>query len=182
MNNVQRAWEPVRGFETHYEVSDDGLVRRKLMAQGVKSLRRPLKAAVMNAGYYMVGLSVNGVKHQRLVHRLVADTFLGPIPKGHFVNHINGKKLDNRLSNLEIVTPKQSTAHALRMRLMPAGERHANAKLTEFQVAVIKRARGRIRASTLARRYEVNRSHISRIWNRPWGYAGFENEPSSDCQ
>lgn len=38
-------------------------------------------------------------------HRLVADQVFGGIPEGYHVHHINGKRFDNRASNLEILSP-----------------------------------------------------------------------------
>ena len=42
------------------------------------------------------------------MHRLVAETHIGDIPPGHVVHHKNGKRCDNRKTNLEIVTPSQN--------------------------------------------------------------------------
>ena len=47
-----------------------------------------------------------------LVHRLVYEAFMGPIPKGMWVNHKDGNKLNNHISNLELTTPKQNHEHA----------------------------------------------------------------------
>lgn len=44
------------------------------------------------------------------VHRLVYAAFVGNIPDGHEINHINMLKFDNRLSNLECVTRQQNAA------------------------------------------------------------------------
>ena len=64
-------------------------------------------------GYLAVGLNckISGKRKTVMVHRLVADTFLGP-DENLVVNHKNGKKLDNRLANLEFVTKQQNSAHA----------------------------------------------------------------------
>ena len=46
------------------------------------------------------------------VHRLVAEYFIGEIPDGYEINHINGDTKDNRVKNLEIVTHKENMRHA----------------------------------------------------------------------
>ncbi|WP_034300676.1 HNH endonuclease signature motif containing protein [Bacillus cihuensis] len=68
---------------------------------------------------YLPYKSPNGYLHVYgdLAHRLVVEAFIGPIPKGRVVNHINGRKLDNRDCNLEIVTYRQNTRHAIRTGL-----------------------------------------------------------------
>lgn len=72
-----------------------------------------------------------------MVHRLMAVTFLGD-PNGLQVNHKNGIKTDNRLSNLELVTPSENMQHALNTGLNKClGETHHFARLTEYQVRKI---------------------------------------------
>ena len=56
-------------------------------------------------GYRYV--TVNGVQYA--VHRLVAETFIGPIPEGCQIDHISRDKSANMLSNLRIVTPSQNS-------------------------------------------------------------------------
>lgn len=79
-------WVSVPGF-TGYEVSDQGHVRNK----NGKLLRQ--HPAARNAGFY-----VRLGKTTRLVHKLVLLAFRGPSKQR--ITHINGNKLDNRLSNL----------------------------------------------------------------------------------
>lgn len=43
-----------------------------------------------------------------LAHRIVWEAFNGPIPAGMHINHINEKKDDNRLENLNLMTPKEN--------------------------------------------------------------------------
>lgn len=79
-------------------------------------------------GYKLVtakGLSKNG---QVRVHRLVAECFIGQIPEGMEINHIDGDKGNNNLSNLEIVTPKENSVHAVSIGLTPVGKSHHNTK------------------------------------------------------
>ena len=46
------------------------------------------------------------------IHRAVWETFVGPIPERMHINHKNLDRADNRLENLEVVTPKQNSQHA----------------------------------------------------------------------
>jgi len=66
--------------------------------------------------YIRLTLRVEGVKTYRYAHVVVAETFLGN-PKGLQVNHKNGVKVDNRVSNLEWVTARENTLHAYKTGL-----------------------------------------------------------------
>lgn len=94
-------WKDIANYD-NYEVSTFGKVRNKKSG-------RILKAA-NNGGYYNVNLSkLKG--NCKLVHKLVAETFIdNPENKAH-VNHKDKNGLNNRLSNLEWNTPKQNNAH-----------------------------------------------------------------------
>ena len=72
-----------------------------------------LKPDVSKDGYCRVSLCVNGVRHRRLVHRIVAEVLI-PNPHGKkCVNHIDGNKMNNSVSNLEWVTYKENEVHAV---------------------------------------------------------------------
>lgn len=107
------------------------------------------------------------------VHRLVVQTFIGEIPKGMVVNHKDGNKHNNNLSNLEIVTPSQNTKHALENKLFKAacGVKTGKAKLKEEDVLQIyKYLKSGISNKELAKKFNVNFRTISQIktgfrWN-----------------
>ena len=75
----------------------------------------------------------------RLVHRLVAEAFLGSPPDGYEVNHINSVKDDNRIENLEYVTRSQNLLHAVEQTGAYRGERNSQATITEETVREIRR-------------------------------------------
>lgn len=66
-----------------------------------------------SCGYMIVTLCHQGLRKNKRVHRLLCEAFLpNPENKAH-VNHIDGNKLNNCLSNLEWATPKENNAHAI---------------------------------------------------------------------
>lgn len=65
-----------------------------------------------SCGYMIVTLCHEGVRKNKRVHRLLAEAFLeNPESKAH-VNHIDGNKLNNDLSNLEWATPQENSQHS----------------------------------------------------------------------
>jgi hypothetical protein len=71
-----------------------------------------------------------------LVHRLVAQAFLGE--SRLTVNHIDGNKLNNELSNLEYLSVADNTRHAAKVLKAYSGEKNGRCKLTSSQVVEIK--------------------------------------------
>jgi hypothetical protein len=110
-------WLPVAGYDGFYEVSDQGRVRslsRKVQNAGKVDYisGRILSPNFTGKGYLFVNLCRNGDRTMAYVHRLVATAFLPPSEAPH-VNHIDSVKTNNAASNLEWVTPKQNTHHAI---------------------------------------------------------------------
>lgn len=83
----------------NYEVLMDGVV---IGARG-----RKLKVDLNSCGYERVTLSRDGITTRRFVHKIVAETFLGP-SEGRVVNHIDGNRRNNCVSNLEWVSPSDN--------------------------------------------------------------------------
>ena len=91
-------WKNVVGYGGLYEVSNLGRVR-SLPKSGREG--KILSPQMDRRGYRFVHLRINGQRKTGKVHRLVAQAFL-PNPDNYpQVNHKNGNKSDNRVSNLE---------------------------------------------------------------------------------
>jgi hypothetical protein len=109
--------------------------------------------------YQRVWLRKSGTKKRVPVHRLVLEAFVGPSKL--FVNHKNGIRSDNRLENLEYVTSRENTLHALRTGLSPVGSAHGNSKLKIEQVREIRASRKSL--NQLSKEYGVAQSLIGRL-------------------
>ena len=119
-------WKSVEGYEGIYEVSEDGEVRSvdRIDSAGRNLKGRVLKMQPAPNGYLFVQLCANGVKAGKSVHRLVIEAFKGASEK--WVNHMNGLKTDNRLINLEWMTPSENAQHAWDTGLQPRIRPRAN--------------------------------------------------------
>lgn len=66
-------------------------------------------------GYLQIRLSREGKRKAHYVHRIVWETFHGPIPEGYEINHIDHNKSNNSLGNLELVTHSENIKKAVKM-------------------------------------------------------------------
>lgn len=77
-----------------------------------KGVMREVRPKKNKSGYlYIGGYSGNGAEKQRVwlrIHRVVYKEFVGPIPKGMEIDHINNVKTDNRLENLQMLSRLQN--------------------------------------------------------------------------
>lgn len=96
--------KPIQGFPKFY-VSNMGRVFRK--SKYGTSLEE-VKQHINKRFYYDVGLTKNGKTHTKKVSRLVAEAFIGPIPEGYFVDHIDCNKEHNYVTNLQIITNSEN--------------------------------------------------------------------------
>jgi len=85
----------IAGYEGLYRVSDFGRI--------VGHSGRVLKPSTGSHGFKTVILCKNGIKSQKLLHRLIAETFIDNPSHFEDVDHKNFDKLDNRAENLEWV-------------------------------------------------------------------------------
>lgn len=106
---MEEIFKEIPGYDGLYEVSNKGNVRT-IKRQGTDD--RILAGSIDRTGYKRVALCKKGITKSYAVHRLVCLTFL-PNPNGkRTVNHIDGNKLNNILSNLEWMTHSENHKHA----------------------------------------------------------------------
>lgn len=146
-----------------YYVTDDGRVWSE---QSKKFIRQYLD----KDGYCKVALRSEDLPpkkcHRYSVHRLIMENFFPFDGMGQYqVNHINGDKTDNRLSNLEWVTCEENIHHAIVVGLR--AKINGTAKLTTEQVIEIyKRSHLGETNVSLGREFGVHPDTIGKIKNK----------------
>jgi hypothetical protein len=117
-------WKLIPNTGNLYAVSSDGDIQ-----SFYKKTPRLLKQKIDRAGYRVVTLSIDKKHVSKFVHRLVAEAFLDNPYNKEEVNHLNGEKTDNRLSNLEWATHTENMQHAYQIGLCkPIGKKVINGK------------------------------------------------------
>lgn len=166
-------WYKIEG-SPYYMVSN--LFRVKSLARIVPALKssyKPLKEKIINGtitrhGYITMDIEIFGKRKKKLLHRLVADILLPNPDNLPFINHIDGNKLNNHLSNFEWCTQRDNMLHAHRTGLCSQkGEDNPFCKLSDDQVQSIRSdyKNGLGSQASLGRKYGVAQTHIGKIVN-----------------
>lgn len=117
---MKEIWKPIAGYEGHYEVSNLG---------NIKSLNKRHKGNLLapqrnHKGYLRVNLWKNNKKKIRMIHRLVAEAFLLNPNNYKQINHKDGNKENNCITNLEWCTAKHNMEHAYKSGLNKGTRNH----------------------------------------------------------
>ncbi len=110
INDYCSKYMKLEGFDHDYYITQDGKVWTDCRKNGIE---RFMKQHNNPEGYKVVGLYIGGKQKQFRVHRLVATAFIPNPENKPFVNHIDGNKANNDVSNLEWCTQKENVNHAI---------------------------------------------------------------------
>lgn len=117
-------------------------------------------------GYMACNLMENGKRKRKLVHRLVASAFISNPDKLKTVNHKNGVKDDNRITNLEWMTAEDNLKHSHKSGFVKysSGEKHYAALLSSEEVFKVKALLSRgMKGRDIAKVFGVSEKYISAI-------------------
>ena len=141
MNNV---WRDIPGYEGLYQASNDGHVKAlerkswngKVICIRSERLLTPQKVA---GGYYQICITPNNKQIRKYLHRLIAEAWISNPDNKPFINHKDGNKSNNSISNLEWCTRSENVKHAFATGLMcNKGEKSPVSKLKEEDVLSIR--------------------------------------------
>ena len=178
-------WKPVRGFPD-YLVSDSGQIKRIAAwfpgrigrNQYTRKSGHLLHPGLVTTGpHFQVRLHRKGRKVQKFVHRVVYESFHGPIPKHLEVNHRDGNGLNNNLSNLELLTHSANVIDGYQRRISQPNWTWGKSKLnadTVREIRIIASQHtfrpclhgGKVTQVTLAKQFGVDSSTINNILRR----------------
>lgn len=108
---MKEVWKDIEGYEGFYQVSNLGRIK-SIPRNGTIKNSKILKQNVVG-GYGQIALQKRGKIKYEKVHRLVAKMFISNQNNLPEVNHIDGNKLNNNVSNLEWVTTRDNQLHSV---------------------------------------------------------------------
>ena len=130
-------WKPIPGLEGLYSANENGEIKSEdrpvdffARNRRIKYTKKGivLKQTATSRGYLCVSIHKDGKQRVVRSHDLIAKTFL-PNPENKTqVNHIDGNKKNNKVENLEWVTPRENLLHAFKNGLNPGGRPWAGKK------------------------------------------------------
>lgn len=169
---MKEIWRDIKGYEGYYQVSNMGIIKglnRIVNGKGSSSImlnEKILKPQPNGDRYNFVVLCKKGKQKAQTVHRIVAITFISNPKNKKEVNHKNGIKTDNQVSNLEWCTHAENQKHAADNGLMARGEKQGRSKLTEADIREIRKLKKEGKEQKeIAKLFKISDPHVSDIVN-----------------
>lgn len=167
-------WKPITDTLFH-EVSNHGRVRSvdhrtvtNHPSVGVFSQVRKGKMLkpVTVVGYHRVSITFHGFRRLMSVHRLVAIAFINnPLNKLE-INHKDGIKTNNHVSNLEWSTSSENQKHAFKIGLQKpiTGNNNSKTKLPDIYISIVKECREHgFKGADIGKYFGMSESHVNGI-------------------
>jgi hypothetical protein len=161
MTAMNEIWKDIEEYEGLYKVSNLGRIA------SYKYKHKKICSCNSKKAYPIVTLCKNLTYKKIRVHVLVAAAFIPNPENKKEVNHLNGIKTDNRVCNLEWVTPKENMIHCYKIGLRKGlkGEECGRSKLQYKDILSIRNEynKGIVSQKELSLLYGVRREQISNI-------------------
>lgn len=165
MDDMNERWKDIIGYEGLYKVSNFGRIKTvsRVRVNGravIKSKSIFRKTHISKEGYAHLTLTKDNNLKNHMVHRLVSIHFIKNPDGKEDVNHIDGNKLNNHVSNLEWCTQKENSQHALKNKLFKP-----KIKISNDTVNRIRKDSNKMSAWDISKKYAVSHAHVKKIIN-----------------
>lgn len=172
-NMPGEVWREIPFGDGRFQISNLGRVKSK--QRMVKSSygaqrtakERILKTHLLNIGYYGVSICIDKITKVYQIHSLLMRSFVDEdyLKKGLVVNHKDGNKLNNSLDNLEVVTYKENSKHAIDTGLnINFGENHKSSKISNKTIVEIKNLfNAGLLDREIAAMFNISRAYVQQI-------------------
>jgi len=150
------------------EIKENGEVNMLISGKYKKNVKKNI-AYAMPHGYRMVRIKYEGKYLQSYAHRIIWTYFKGRIPEGYTINHIDGKRDNNDIRNLELATSKEQKFHAIHITKTASdmkGENNINRKITmqdARMIRVLRRKKKKLREVKEELNLDLSLRQISKI-------------------
>ena len=119
IERIEEEWKDIKNYEGLYKISNMGTIYKYphstvyISGEERSYEEKILRPSISDNGYKKVILNKDKIKRNFNLHRLIAEHFIPNPDNKPEVNHIDGNKLNNNLSNLEWVTTSENALHAV---------------------------------------------------------------------
>lgn len=175
---VKELWKPLLEYKG-IEVSSIGRIR--------KAANKRRKEKILTEfpkdrdGYCRCSVQkLDGTWTSQPVHRLVAKAFIPNTENKQAVNHIDGNRQNNKVENLEWVTPKENVIHSFRF-----GSRRKYKQvpkrtlLTDFQISQIDILRKSYTVNQIAKLFNIEYQSLKNIIHKKKQCERLDNQQPS---
>lgn len=165
-------WKDIPNYEGLYQASNLGNIKSLQHYNGIKiTMREKILKPYKIRKYLGVKLSKNGIRKNCYIHRLILETFTINTYNKEQVNHINGNRYDNRLTNLEWCSGPENIKHSIQNKLHLKSQSTRAKKVNQYDLCgnFIKTWNSQTEAALAI---QINPAQISMCCNKKIAKAG----------
>ena len=162
-------------LSNYYIVYRDGRIYRKQRKSWngkamIINKAKFLKQTIGSNGYKTVHIIRNKKGKNEYVHRILAEKFIKNLENKKTINHKDGNKLNNKISNLEWATHSENNQHAFNTGLKKGhkyfGEANHQSKITNEKVIELRKLKGVKKLKELSKIFKISMGQISSIQSK----------------
>ena len=175
---VKELWKPLLEYKG-LEVSSIGRIRKA--ANKSRKERILTEFPKDRDGYCRCSVQkLDGTWTSQPVHRLVAKAFISNVENKQAVNHIDGNRTNNKVENLEWVTPKENVIHSFKFGVRKKCKQVPKKTiLTDFQISQIDKLREFYTLNQIAKLFNIEYQSLKNIIHKKKQCERLDNQQPS---